>query len=94
LSIKAKDGVTHDEFIDPETNMPVIERVVEENATSISVVEAFGKGPMGELQARIITTTRSDGPQVTSVLREAQDNAKVSNSIFAPPLSNKGASTI
>ncbi|HEV2878360.1 MAG TPA: hypothetical protein VGW96_02160 [Candidatus Eremiobacteraceae bacterium] len=94
LSIKAKDGVTHDEFIDPETNMPVIERVVEENATSISVVEAFGKGPMGELQARIITTTRSDGPQVTSVLREAQDNAKVSNSIFAPPLSSKGASTI
>ena len=95
LSIKAKDGVTHDLFIDPQTNLPVIERTIEGNVTGISVVEAFGKGPMGELQARIITSTRSDGsPQIKSVLREAQDNAPVSASIFAPPIGSKGAQTI
>jgi hypothetical protein len=95
LSVKAKDGVTHDLFIDPETNLPVIERSIVGGVTSLSVVEAFGKGPMGELQAHIIVSTRSDGtPQVTSVLREVQDNADVSNSIFAPPLGTKGAQTI
>jgi len=95
LSIKAKDGVTHDLFIDPQTNLPVIERTVEGQVTAVSVVEAFGKGPLGELQARLITSTRSDGsPQVKSVLREAQDNARLSTSIFAPPVSSKGAQTI
>ncbi len=95
LSITAKDGITHDLFIDPQTNLPVIERTVEGHLTALSVVQAFGKGPMGELQARIIISTRSDGsPQVKSVLREAQDNARVSTSIFAPPVSSKGAQTI
>ena len=95
LSIKAKGGVNHDLFIDPETNLPVIERTVEDSVTAISIVEAFGKGPLGELQARIIVSTRSDGaPQIKSVLREAQDNAHISRAIFAPPVASRGAQTI
>jgi hypothetical protein len=95
LSIKAKDGVTHDLLLDPQTNLPVIERSTEGNVTLLSIVEAFGKGPMGELQAHVIMSSRSDGaPQIYSVLREVQDNAEVSNSIFAPPLASKGAETI
>jgi hypothetical protein len=95
LSIKAKGGVNHDLFIDPETYLPVIERTVEGTVTAISIVEAFGKGPLGELQARIVLSTRSDGaPQVKSVLREAQDNAHVSRAMFAPPVASKGAQTI
>ncbi len=94
LSIMPKGGINHDVFLDPQTYQPMMERTVESDATSISVVNAMSKGPLGELEAQSITTTRSDGfPQVTAALRFVRNNADVSDSIFAPPL-GKGTETI
>ncbi len=94
LSIKAKGGISHDIFLDPQTYQPAIERTATTAVTSVTVVDTFDKGPLGELLPRVTTTTRSDGfPPTTASLRSIDDNANVSNSIFAPPL-GKGSETI
>jgi len=94
LDITPKGGLSHDVFLDPQTYQPMIERSVDSSATSISVVNELGKGPLGELQAQSITTTRSDGfPQVTATLQFVRDNGDISDTIFAPPL-GKGGVTI
>ena len=94
LSIEPRGGLRHDEFLDPQTCRPMIERYVSTSSTSYSVFSEFGTGPLGELQAALITTTRSDGlPPLTSRLQSVKDNVKLSNAMFMPPL-GKGGETI
>ncbi|HXW51836.1 MAG TPA: hypothetical protein VEJ41_07590 [Candidatus Acidoferrales bacterium] len=94
VNIAPKDGVPHDMLLDQQTYQPMMDRTVEADATSISTVDAFGTGPLGELFPKSLTTTRSDGfPTITTVLRSVKDNVPVANSLFAPPPS-KGTETI
>jgi hypothetical protein len=94
LAITPKDGITHDVLLDAQTYQPVIERSHESDVAVLSVVNSFSKGPMGELQAQSVTTTRSDGfPQITATLQSVRDNPTVDDAIFAPPL-GKGGVTI
>lgn len=94
LAIMPKDGLTHDVLLDAHTYQPMIERSHESDVAIISVVNSFSKGPLGELQAQSVTTTRSDGfPQVTATLQSVRDNDNVDDAIFAPPL-GKGGVTI
>lgn len=94
LSIQAKGGVAHDILMDSQTYLPIIERKAEPDSSSITVVNEFGKGPLGELISKSATTTSSDFPRVTSTLQSLHDNVSVANSIFAPPLLGKGTETI
>lgn len=94
ISIAPKGGVAHDMMLDMQTFQPIMDRTVEANATSISTVDAFGAGPMGELYPKSVTTTRSDGfPTITSTLRSVRDNVPLSNAVFSPPAS-RGTETI
>ncbi|MBV8670250.1 MAG: hypothetical protein JO098_00680 [Candidatus Eremiobacteraeota bacterium] len=94
LAIMPKDGLTHDILLDAHTYQPMVERSHESDVAVISIVNSFSKGPLGELQAQSVTTTRSDGfPQVTATLQTVRDNDAVDDAIFAPPL-GKGGVTI
>lgn len=94
VNVAPKAGIAHDMLIDPKTFQPMMDRSVEPDATSISTVDAFGAGPMGELYPTSLTTTRSDGfPTITSTLRTVKDNVPVANSLFSPPAS-QGTETI
>lgn len=94
LSIQPKGGIEHDLLLDTQTFRPVILRQVESDVSSISIVNEFSSGPMGELFTNNVTTTRSDGvPPITSTLRSVHDNVQMDNSIFAPPLGKGTEST-
>jgi hypothetical protein len=93
LSILAKGGVEHDILLDTQTYLPIIERRVEPDSSSITIINEFGKGPLGELISKSATTTSSDFPRITSTLQSVRDNVTVEKSIFAPPL-GKGTETI
>jgi hypothetical protein len=93
LSILAKGGVEHDILLDTQTYLPIIERRVEPDSSSITVINEFGKGPLGELISKSATTTSSDFPRITSTLQSVRDNVAVANSIFVAPL-GKGTETI
>ncbi len=94
VNVAPKAGIAHDMLIDPQTFQPIMDRSVEPEATSISTVDAFGAGPMGELYPTSMTTTRSDGfPSITSTMRTVKDDVPVANSLFSPPAS-QGTETI
>ena len=94
LEITPKDGTAHDLLLDAHSYQPVIERSNEGGVAVLSVVNSFSKGPLGELQAQSVTTTRSDGfPQITSTLESVHDNTNVDDAVFSPPL-GKGGVTI
>ena len=94
LSIKPTSGVATLLMLDPHTYRPEMQRQVSAKGTTTSVVQSFGTGPLGELQANVVTTSRSDGlPALTSVLRSVKDNVTVNDGIFAPPL-DKGGETV
>lgn len=93
LSIQAKGGVAHDVLMDSQTFLPVIERKAEPDSSSITIVNEFGKGPLGELISKSATTTSSNLPAITSTMRSLRDNVHVVDSLFAPPL-GKGTETI
>lgn len=94
IAITPKGGTTHELLLDAQTYQPVIERSTEADVAVLAVVNSFSKGPMGELQAQSITTTRSDGfPQITATLQSVHDNPSIDDAIFLPPL-GKGGMTI
>ncbi len=94
VNVAPKAGIPHDMLIDTHTFQPMMDRSVEPDATSISTVDAFGAGPLGELYPTSLTTTRSDGfPTITSTMRTVKDNVPVANSLFSPPAS-QGTETI
>jgi outer membrane lipoprotein-sorting protein len=94
VTIMPRGGVAHDVILDMQTFQPDMDRRTEPDATTISTVDSFGAGPMGELFPLTVTTTRSDGfPTVTSILRNVHDNVPVSKSLFSPPVS-QGTETI
>lgn len=94
VRIAPKDGVAHDMLLDAQTFRPTMDRTVETDATTTSMVNQFSTGPMGELNAASVTTTRSDGfPATTSILQSVHDNVHLPKTFFSPPAS-KGTETI
>lgn len=94
VSVTPKDGVEHDLLLDANTFQPVIDRSSEAGVTSTAAVNEFTTGPLGELDAKVVTTTRSDGlPTLVTTLHALRDNVPIPNSVFSPPAS-AGTETI
>jgi hypothetical protein len=95
LRIAPKDGTEHDVLIEQQSGLPLVERTVQGQVSGMTVVESFSKGPMGELQARVMVSQRSDGtPQITSVLSGVKDNVSYPDALFAPPIPSTGSQSI
>jgi len=95
VAVRPQGGSERDLLLDTQSFLPVIMRQYATSGTTLSIATKFGKGPLGEATAAVSRSIGSAGPvpDLTFTLVSTEDNIRIDDSAFAPPVPTNAPTT-